>query len=181
MTEHDWVFKCGFCVNKCGFCLKESSIMLWFNRIYYALHDLQKRCERGETLAEAREKGTEVGSPDAEVEVAADQESMAEEKLQMRRRRGRSAGGGGGASPARTRWGTGRRRRGALPGVCRSGAIPRRKLARTGRSPLPSRLPKAPVCWPVESFRVGCRRGDMAGIPTGNTASKLGHNGVIIP
>ena len=46
MTEHDWVFKCGFCVNKCGFCLKESSIMLWFNRIYYALHDLQKRCER---------------------------------------------------------------------------------------------------------------------------------------
>jgi len=65
--------------------------------------DLQKRCARGQTLAEAREKGMEVDSPDAEVEVVVYPESMAEEKLQMRRRRGRSAGGGGGASPARTR------------------------------------------------------------------------------
>jgi len=45
----------------------------------------------------------EVDSPDAEVEVVVDPESMAEEKLQMRRRRGRSAGGGGSASLARKR------------------------------------------------------------------------------
>ena len=70
---------------------------VFLHRIY------RKRCERGQTLAEAREKGMEVDSPDAEVEVVVDPESMAEEKLQMRRRRGRSAGGGGGASPARTR------------------------------------------------------------------------------
>lgn len=46
----------------------------------------KKVCEREETLAGARETGTDVDSPDAEAEMAA--ESMVEEKLQRRRRRG---------------------------------------------------------------------------------------------
>ena len=169
MTEHDWVFKCGFCVNKCGFCLKESLIMLWFNRIYNALHNLHKRCERerGETLAEAREKGTEVGSPDAEVEVAADQESMAEEKLQRRRPRGRSACGG--ASLPRARRGSERRRRGALPGVRRPGAIPGENWL--GRAGVPCRagFQRCWCCgpWKVSAWalfpgkRPGTRRGNV--------------------
>ena len=63
---------------------------------------------------------------------------------------------------------------GALPGVRRPGAIPRGKLARTGRSPLPSRLPKVLVLRAVESFRVGFVPGEKAGNPAGKCVAKLG-------
>ena len=93
----------------------------------------EKVWERGETLAEAREKGTEVGSPDAEVEVAADQESMVEEKLQRLRPRGRSAcGGGGGASLPRARRGSGRRRRGSSARCPEAGGYSTGKIGSDG-------------------------------------------------
>jgi hypothetical protein len=62
---------------------------------------------------------------------------------------------------------------GALHGVRRPGAIPRGKLARTGRSPLPSRLPKVLVLRAVESFRVGFVPVEKAGNPAGKCVAKL--------
>ena len=56
---------------------------------------------------------------------------------------------------------------GVLPGVRRLGAIPRGKLVRTGRSPLPSRLPKVLVLRVVESFRVGFVPGEKGREPGG--------------
>ena len=52
------------------------------------------------------------------------------------------------------------RGRGVLPGVYRSGANPR--------------LPKALAELRVGESRMGCRRGEIAGIPAGKAASKLG-------
>ena len=73
-----------------------------------------------------------MGSPDAEVEVAADQESMAEEKLQRRRPRGRSACGGGGASLPRARRGSGRRRRGSSARCPEAGGYSTGKIGSDG-------------------------------------------------
>ena len=71
-----------------------------------------------------------MGSPDAEVEVAADQESMAEEKLQRRRPRGRSACGG--ASLPRARRGSGRRRRGSSARCPEAGGYSTGKIGSDG-------------------------------------------------
>ena len=100
-------------------------------------------------------------------------ETPAKETLPSRGRRRRSAAGGG-ALPLDS---ASRERRGGLPGVHRPGTIPRGNWAHPGRKTPSNGLPKGPCGLRGGESRVGCGRGEMAGILAGKAASKLGLKG----